>query len=115
MLKIAGVLLLVTGFVFTIKPQLVSYIPESITAYQMIEKRVMWGILIGLGILGIFNHQIDSLKAGIFAFLAALTLGIIIARIIGLLMDGFYLKQLLWFGIEILLLVFFAILYSKQK
>jgi len=115
-LKIAGAIILIVGFVFTIKPNLVSAIPESITPYQMIEKRVIWGSLIGLGLFGfVFNHQIDSWKTGIFALLATLTLGIIIARVIGLLMDGFFVKQLIWLVIELLFLAIFAFVYWRLK
>lgn len=115
LIKIIGIIMLIVGFAFTIKPNLVSTIPESVSSYQMIEKRVMWGMLIGLGIFAIFYHQIDAWKPGIFALLSAVTLGIIIARIIGMFMDGFYTKQLLWFGIEFIFLVIFAILYRKLK
>lgn len=108
--------MLVAGVMLTIKPNLISTMPQSISPYQMIEKRVMWGILIGLGFFGlVFNRQLDSWKTGIFASLATITSGIIIARIIGLLMDGFFAKQLLWLGIESVFLIIFAILYRKVK
>ena len=113
--KIIGIILLIAGFVLTIKPNLITTIPESITSYQMIEKRVMWGILIGLGIFGIFHHQIDSWKPGVFALLSAVTLGIIIARIVGLLMDGFFIQQLWWLLIEAAALLVFGFFYWKLK
>ena len=115
-LKIAGIIILIAGVMLTIKPNLISTMSESISPYQMIEKRVMWGILMGLGLFGlVLNHQHDSWKTGIFALLATITSGIIIARIIGLLMDGFFAKQLLWLGIESVFLAIFAILYCRVK
>ena len=115
LLKIVGVVLAIVGFILTIKPNLVTTISESVTPYQMIEKRVIWGSLIGLGIFLMSSHHLESWKTGIFAFLSALTLGIIISRIIGLMMDGFYLKQLLWLATEIIFLVIFGLLYWKNK
>ena len=115
LMKISGSILLIAGFILTLKPSLVSTISDSVTPYQMIEKRVIWGSLIGLGLFAIFNHEVGDWKTGIFALLSALTLGIIIARIIGFLMDRFYAKQLLWLGIELVFLVIFTVLYRKLK
>lgn len=81
----------------------------------MTEKRIIWGIFIGLGLFTIFYYQIDSWKTGIFGLLSALTLGIMISRIIGLIIDGFFAKQFLWLGIEFLFLVIFAFFFWKLK
>lgn len=110
-LKIIGVVLLVSGCVLTYKPNLISKISLSENPYKMIEVRVKWGFLIGLGILFIFYNQWSDWKLTVCALLFFLTLGIVIARLFGFVLDGFFSKQLLWLTIEIVVLIIFGILY----
>nr|WP_281754255.1 hypothetical protein [Neptunitalea chrysea] len=77
----------------------------------MIEMRVKWGFLIGLGILLIFFNQWNDWKLMVCALLFFQTLGIIIARLIGFVLDGFFSKQLLWLTIEVVAFIIFGILY----
>ena len=77
----------------------------------MIEVRVKWGFLIGLGILFIVYNQWSDWKLTVCALLSFLTLGIIIARLLGFVLDGFFSKQLHWLTIEIVVLIIFGILY----
>jgi hypothetical protein len=111
LLKIIGTVLLVAGCVLTYKPNLVRKIPLPENAYQMIEMRVKWGFLIGLGILFIFCNQWGNLKLLVCAVLFFLTLGIVIARLFGFVLDGFFSKQLFWLTIEIVALIIFGTLY----
>ncbi|UZR99728.1 DUF4345 family protein (plasmid) [Chondrinema litorale] len=115
LLKILGVILLIAGFVLAYKPDLMSSQPMPSDPYQMIEKRVMWGLVIGLGILFIFHHQLSPWQLSVSALLSALTLGIVLARLLGLVMDGIFTKQLLWLAIEIAFLLIFGFWYWKQK
>ncbi|RXG32339.1 DUF4345 family protein [Leeuwenhoekiella marinoflava] len=110
-LKIIGTVLLIAGCVLTYKPNLISNIPLSENPYQMIEVRVKWGFLIGLGILFIFYTQWSDWKLAVCAVLFFLTLGIIIARLFGFVLDGFFSKQVFWLTIEIFALIIFGILY----
>ena len=105
-------MLLVLGCIFTYQPNLVSKIPLPENPYQMIEIRVVWGFLIGLGISFIFHNQWSDWKLTGCAILFCLTLGIIIARLFGFVLDGFFSKQLFWLIIEIVALIIFGILYS---
>jgi phosphatidylserine synthase len=110
-LKIIGTVLLVAGCVLTYKPNLISNIPLPENPYQMTEVRVKWGFLIGLGILFIFYNHWSDWKLTVCAVLSFLTLGIIITRLFGFVLDGFFSKQLLWLTIEIVALIIFGILY----
>lgn len=110
-LKLIGTALLIAGCVLTYNPNLISNIPLSENPYQMIEVRVKWGFLIGLGILFTFSNQWSDWKLTVCALLFFLTLGIIIARLFGFVLDGFFSKQLLWLTIEIIALIIFGILY----
>tara|TARA_B100001179_G_C18421656_1_gene330552 strand:- start:8 stop:367 length:360 start_codon:yes stop_codon:yes gene_type:complete len=111
-LKIIGAVLLVSGCIFTYKPNLVSKIPLPKDPYQMIEMRVLWGFLIGLGIFFSLHKQWTAWKLTVCALLFCLTLGIIIARLFGFVLDGYFSKQILWLTIEIVALIIFGILYS---
>ncbi|MDW7694656.1 DUF4345 family protein [Flammeovirgaceae bacterium SG7u.111] len=110
-LKIIGGVLLIAGWVLTYKPNLISKIPLPENPYQIIEMRVKWGFLMGLGILLIFFNQWSNWKQTVFASLFFLTLGIVFARLFGFVLDGFFSKQLLWLTIEIVALIIFGILY----
>ena len=111
-LKIIGAVLLIAGCILTYKPNLISKIPLPENAYQMIEIRVKWGILIGLGIFFLFFNPWSNWKLTAYALLFFLTLGIIIARLFGFGIDGFFSKQLLWLTIEVVALIIFGILYN---
>jgi len=114
-LKILGILLFVAGFLLTLKPDLMGKFPASVDAYQMIEKRVRWGLFIGLGLFLTFHSNWNSWGLDITSLLFALTLGIIISRLTGFLMDGFFVQQLWWLLIEFVGLLFFGFLYWKLK
>lgn len=109
--KIIGAVLFMVGGVLTYKPNLVSKIPLPENPYQKIEMRVIWGFLIGLGIFFIFYNQWNAWKLTVCAILFCLTLGIVIARLLGFVLDEFFSKQLLWLTIEIVALIIFGILY----
>ena len=109
--KIIGAVLFMAGGVLTYKPNIISKIPLPENAYQMIEMRIKWGFLIGLGMLLIFYNQWGSWKLLVCAVLFFLTLGIVIARLLGFVLDDFFSKQLLWLTIEIVALIIFGILY----
>ena len=47
----------------------------------------------------------------LLGLLIALTVGVITARVIGLVLDGFYIKQLYWLLIELIILVVLRFLY----
>jgi len=114
-LKISGVVLLIAGFILTIKPDLLAKFAASVDGYQMIEKRVKWGILIGLGIFLIYYHNGNSWKSLVAALVTALTFGIIIARLAGFVLDGFFVRQIWWLLIELAVFTIFGFLYWKYK
>lgn len=108
-------ILIILGFILTCNPSLVSPSQIQLSGYEMIEKRVKWGFLIGLGILTILHHQWANWELTIWALLSALTFGIIIARLLGFVLDGLFTKQILWLLIELTILFVFGFLYWRQK
>lgn len=106
-LKIIGGVLFIAGCILTYKPNLISKIPLPENAYHMIEMRVKWGFLIGMGIFFISYNQWASWRSMLCVLLFFLTLGIVIVRLFGFVLDGFFSKQLLWLTIEIVILIIF--------
>ena len=115
LLKILGVILLMAGFILAYKPEWVSTHPLPTDLYEMIERRVRWGLVIGLGLLLLFHHPWTSWGLTVSALLVALTSGVIIARLLGVVLDGFYAKQMGWLAIEFAALLTFGFLYWKLK
>ncbi|WP_420151058.1 hypothetical protein [Spirosoma sp.] len=115
LLKLVGIGLLVTGLVLAIKPDFFGKFSTFLNAYQMIEKRVKWGVLIGMGGFMIVYNNWISWNLLITALLLSITLGIIVARLIGFVLDGFFIKQFYWLLIEIVALIIFWLLYWKQR
>ena len=109
LLKILGVILLIAGFFLVYKPALIGTSSFPSEPYQRIEHRVKWGFLVGVGLFFVFQDQWNSLRPPFFALLSALTIGIMIARIMGVFLDGFYGRQMLWLGIELGFLILFFI------
>lgn len=114
LLKLSGVVLLISGLILTGTPDLFGKFPTAIDPYQMIEKRVKWGVLIGLGGFLIFYHNWTSPGLILTSFLTCLTFGIIMARVAGFVWDGFFIKQLYWLLIEVVAAMIFGFLYWKQ-
>lgn len=115
LLKISGVILLMAGLILTYSPELISTHPIPTDPYQVIEKRVRWGFVIGLGLLLLFHHPGTPWGLTVSALLVALTTGIILARLLGMVLDGFFAKQMLWLAIELGSLLIFGFLYGKLK
>ena len=115
-LRVLALILIIVGFILTYKPDLTnSSVPQLLEGYEMIEKRVKWGALIGLGIFLFFHHQWINWVLTVWAVLSALTLGVIIARLLGFLLDGLFAKQMLWLLIELVILGIFVFFYWKKK
>jgi len=114
-LKISAIILIISGFILTCKPDLISSASAPLNGYEMIEKRVKWGFLIGLGIFLIFPQQWADWGLTLWALLSALALGIIIARLVGFVLDGLFAKQIQWLLIEMAVLCIFSFLYWRQK
>lgn len=113
--KILGILLLLTGILLSVNPQWLTHLPQTIDGYEMIENRVPYGLLIGFGVLMIINSSWSSWKLTASLIMSSTSLGIAVARSIGLLCDGIYVKQYLWLAIEVLIALSFGLLYKYLK
>ena len=103
-LRCVGILLVVTGLVLAANPELLSNKPIPDDTFQAIERRIWWGLLIGFGSLLLFHHQLQPWMTTIAAASASLMFGLLIARLIGIMLDGLVAKQWLNVAIEVILL-----------
>lgn len=108
-------MLLVAGFILVYNPALLKNEPLPTDPYQVIEKRVRWGLVIGFGLLLLFHHPWNHWGFAVSEMMVFITFGIILARILGFLLDGYFAKQMLWLGIEVSVLLLLGFLYWKLK
>ncbi|MBW8189668.1 DUF4345 family protein [Neiella marina] len=104
LLKFIGAALIIVGILMATFPELVSNKPVPTDTFKAVERRIWWGLLIGIGLLLQFHHQLIPWQTTVSATLASLLVGLLIARLIGIALDGSVAKQ--WFnvGIELVLL-----------
>ena len=114
-LKALGVALAIVGVVLVANPELASSQPVPEGVFEAIERRVWWGALIGLGVLFMFRHQLRPWLLTITATGAALTFGLLAARLIGIAMDGSVPKQWLWVAVEAVILAGLVLWYGKLR
>lgn len=113
--KITGSLLILIGIVLVSNPELISNKPIPDDTFRAVERRVWWGLFISAGVLLLFHHQ---LQPWLFTFVAAstaITFGLLVARLIGIALDGSVPKQWLWVVVEGVILVALIWWYTKVR
>lgn len=96
-----GALLAVAGLLLSALPGLVLELPPDQDRFAAIETRTRFGALGGLG-LGLSLLAGFSPWALSLAYLAFwTTAGFIFSRILGLFLDGYHPRQLMWIGLEL--------------
>ena len=114
-LRLIGLLVLVSGFLMAWNPELVSSSPIPEDAFKAVERRIKWGLMIGLGILLLFHHQLKPWLLTVSAVGASLTFGMLTARVMGIVLDGSTLKQWYWVSAECVAFAGLLFWYFKQS
>lgn len=114
-LKVVGGALVVVGVVLAWNPELVSNKSIPSETFEAIERRIPWGKLIGLGLVPFFHQQLRPWQPTIAATLSSLIVGYIVARLIGIALDGAVVKQWQLVGVEIVILAPLAWWYLKVR
>ncbi len=103
--RLIGVVLIAIGVTLVWNPELVSNKPIPSDTFQATERRIWWGLFIGFGVLLMFHHQLLPWASTIAATGSSLLFGLLVARLIGIMLDGSVAKQWLIVGIEIVIMV----------
>lgn len=114
-LRIVGSVLIVIGVTLVSNPELVSNKPIPTDTFEAVERRIWWGLFIGFGILFLFHHQLQPWSLTLAATLSSLLVGLLIARLIGIVLDGSVAKQWLWVGVELVILAVCVWWYLKAR
>ena len=114
-LRVIGCALIIAGLTLVSNPELVSNKPIPSDTFQAIERRIWWGVLIGLGCLPLFHRQLRPWVPTLAATLSSLVFGMLVARLIGILLDGSVAKQWLLLGVEAAVLTPFVWWYLKVR
>ncbi len=114
-LRILGSLLIIAGVVLAYNPEIVSNSPVPEDTFAAIERRIWWGLLIGAGILIIFHQQLLPWQMTLAAGVSAILFGLLIARLIGIAIDGSVLRQWINVGIEVVIMAPFLWWYFKLR
>lgn len=113
--RVLGSLLLVAGLVLMVVPTLVHDPGLAASSYEAIERRIPWGGLAGLGALLIARRTLRPWRATLASFVFWLTLGLLVARVAGLVLDGADdRRQWVWVAVE-LAIVLAAAAYLRRN
>ncbi|TCS39789.1 DUF4345 family protein [Reinekea marinisedimentorum] len=104
-LRLVGGVLILAGILLAANPELVSNKPVPEDTFAAVERRIWWGLIIGVGFLPMFHQQWGPWGATLAATGSSLMLGLLVARLIGIALDGSVAKQWLNVGIELVIMV----------
>ena len=91
--RVLGLLTLIAGIIIVANPELITKKPIPADTFEAIERRIWWGLLIGLGLLLLFNQQWTPWLPTLLITAVALLVGLLAARLIGIVLDGSVVKQ----------------------
>ena len=108
-----GTVLIIVGIVLVSNPELISSKPIPDDTFRAIERRIWWGLLIGIGTLLLFRHQVQPWLQTLAATSWALIFGVLVVRLLVILLDGSGAKQWAWVAVEAVVLVVLLWWYRK--
>ena len=113
LLRLVGIGLIVIGVILVWNPELVSDKPVPTDTFQAIERRIWWGLFIGLGTLLMFHHQLSPWQPTVAATVVSLLFGLLVARLMGIVLDGSVAKQWINVAIEVAIMLPFIWWYFR--
>lgn len=113
--KAFGLVLIVIGVVLSSNPELVSNKPVPEDTFQAVERRVWWGLFIAAGTLLFVHKQLQPWLATFVAIGTSATFGLLVARLIGIALDGSVARQWFWVIVEAVILAILVWWYAKVR
>jgi len=115
--RILGALMVVAGLVLVINPELLTGGTVPTDTFEAIERRVWWGLIIGVGVLLLLHHHFQPWLRTLVATGSALLFGLLAARLIGIVLDGSVMEQWTYAGIEfaVLAILFWWYLSFRKR
>lgn len=114
-ISLVGVALIVAGVTLAWNPELISNKPVPSDPFKATERRIWWGLLIGIGTLLLFHQQFRPWMPTIAATGISLLFGLLVARLIGIALDGSVVKQWINVGIEVVIMLPFIWWYLSIR
>ena len=115
-LRVVGALLLIAGLVLAVMPTLVSDPGPAADTFEAIERRIWWGGLAGVGLLFLARTELKPWAVSFAHLVMWVVLGFLIARVIGLALDGIDSgKQWMWTAIEAAVVAVPAAYLSRRR
>ncbi len=109
-LRIVGGLIALVGLVLSCAPTLVHDPGPAVDTYEAIERRVWYGAMTGLGVLLIVRTQLKPWKTTLAHVVLWIVGGFLLARVIGLVLDGMDSQlQWVWTLVELVLCALAAV------
>ncbi|SET46851.1 DUF4345 family protein [Thalassotalea agarivorans] len=115
LLRGLGTVLILVGLVLVYNPELVSNKAVPASTFEATERRIWWGLFIGIGTLLMFHHQWHPWQQTVAATFASLLFGLLVARLVGIALDGSVLKQWINVGIELVIMAPFIWWYFHAR
>lgn len=115
MIKILGLVLIFLGVVLIVNPELVSQKSIPDTIFKAVERRIKWGVILGIGLLLVFQAHFSPWLLLLSASCFYLTLGVLIARLIGIMLDGSVRMQWVWVAVELIVLLALGYWYAYMS
>lgn len=113
--RAVGGLLIAAGLVLVVSPELLFELEPAPDAHEAIEQHVRWGLLICIGLFLVARTTLRPFRETVAHFFLWLSGGYLIARIIGIALEGAApSKQLIFVGVEVLLCAL-AGLYLRRR
>ena len=113
--RVLGLLFVAVGLVLVSNPELVSNAPVPEDTFEAVERRIWWGLIVGFGLLLLFHAEVQPWQRTLVATGTALVLGLLVARLVGIALDGSVAKQWVYVGIELAILLPLLWLYLRKR
>ena len=113
--KIVGIAIIVAGVIITIHPDLVGSRVNATSVFDAVEQRARWGGLIAIGVMFLLFIRIRPWALTIATLGLGTSIGYLIARSIGIAIEGADIQQWVWLAAEVIIAVAMTVWYRQLR